>query len=220
MPASLSHLKKLIISPHVDDEVLGCGGILDKNSFVYYCGIDESKVAPDPGHRIPLSERLKELKKTAAYLKFKYEVNLNSQVNFYVEQDMKDELERIINKVKPDAIFLPHPGYNQDHRTIFEAAQIALRPHNKNFFVPRVLVHEGIQDFLWSHRPFKPLYFVPIDIERKIKAYKLQPSQVRGMRSPKMLRDLAAVRGAMAHVPYAEAFAILRWVEGDAKQRS
>jgi LmbE family N-acetylglucosaminyl deacetylase len=213
MPASLSQLKKLIISPHVDDEVLGCGGILDKNSYVYYGGIDESRVAPDPAHRIPLPQRLKELKKTAAFLKFKYEVNLDSRVNFYVEQEMKDELERIINKIKPDAIFLAHPGYNQDHRTLFEAAQVALRPHDKNFFVSRVLTYEGIHDFMWPNRPFKPLCFAPIDIERKIKAYLLQPSQVRGMRSPDMLRHLAGVRGAMAHVPYAEAFAILRWVE-------
>ncbi len=44
---------KLIISPHADDEVLGCGGILDHHCFVYYCGLDESLVKPDPEHRIP-----------------------------------------------------------------------------------------------------------------------------------------------------------------------
>jgi len=32
---------KLIISPHVDDETLGCGGIINKNFFVLHCGLAE-----------------------------------------------------------------------------------------------------------------------------------------------------------------------------------
>ena len=32
--------KKLVISPHIDDEVLSCGGILDENTFVLECGVD------------------------------------------------------------------------------------------------------------------------------------------------------------------------------------
>lgn len=208
-----NRFEKLVIAPHVDDEVLGCGGILDKKSFVYYCGINESKVAPDPAHRISLKDRKAELKKTADFLGFGWEVNEKSFVNFYVIQDYIAEIERVVNKVKPQAIFLPHPGYNQDHRTIFDAAQVALRPHDKNFFVKRALVYEGIHDFLWSYEKFQANYFVPINIERKLKAYSLMPSQVRGMRSPDMLRHLAALRGSQAGVAVAEAFSVLRWVE-------
>lgn len=204
--------KKLIVAPHVDDEVLGCGGILDRNSFVYYCGIDERKVSPDPGHRIPVEERMKELEATAQFLGFAYEVNRTSLVNFLVEQEMIAELERVIGAVQPEAIFLPHPGYNQDHRTVSNAAQVALRPHDKNFFVKRILVYEGIHDAAWSYVPFRPNYFVPIDIERKLRAYGLQPSQVRSMRSPEMLRALARLRGAACNAEYAESFEVLRWV--------
>ena len=39
--------KKLVISPHIDDEILGCGGILDENTFVLYCGFDESHIKSD-----------------------------------------------------------------------------------------------------------------------------------------------------------------------------
>ena len=205
-------IKKLIVSPHVDDEILGCGGILDKDSFVYYCGIDESRVAPEPGRRIPLEERMKELVATAEFLGFSYEVNRTSKVNFYVEQEIKDELERVINKIRPEMIFLPHAGYNQDHRIVFHAAQIALRPHDKNFFVKKVLVYEALHDFLWSDKKFYPNYFIPIDIERELKAYELQKSQVRGMRTPEMIVNLAKLRGIQGHCEYAEAFMILRWV--------
>lgn len=206
-------MKKLIISPHVDDEVLGCGGILDDTCFVYLCGIDESRLPHDPKHRIPMPERMKELEDTASFLGFQFEVNTQTKVNYFVEQDIKDALERIINEQRPDMIFLPHAGYNQDHRTVFHASQIALRPHDKNFFVKKVLVYEAVHDMWWSDRPFSPTYFVPIDVERKINAYKLQESQVRGMRSPEMLRDLAKIRGAMSHCETAEAFEVLRWVE-------
>lgn len=206
-------MKKLIVSPHVDDEVLGCGGILYNDSFVYYCGIDESRVEPDPGHRIPLDERMAELKATAKFLGFIYEVNEKSKVNFFVEQEIKDELERVINKERPDMIFLPHAGYNQDHRAVFNAAQIALRPHDKNFFVKKVLAYEAIHDFLWSDKKFYPNYFVPIDIDRKLKAYRLQKSQVRSFRGPEMIDSLAKLRGAEGGCAYAEAFQILRWVD-------
>ena len=206
-------MKDLVISPHVDDEVLACGGILNSNSFVYYVSIDESKVAPDLGHRIATEARIAELKATAAFLGFSYAVNYDNKVNFLVEQDVIGQLEAIINKIRPERIYIPHPGYNQDHRTVFHAAQVALRPHDKNFFVKKVLVYEGIHDFLWSHEQFHPNYFFPIDIERKLQAYALQPSQIRGMRSPDMLRQLAHLRGAMSNVEYAEGFSVLRWID-------
>ena len=65
-------IKDLIIAPHADDEVLGCSSILDKNSFVYYCGIDESLVKPDPKHRIGMEARLQEIKKVADFFGFKF----------------------------------------------------------------------------------------------------------------------------------------------------
>ena len=33
--------KKIVISPHIDDEILGCGGILDKDTLVLECGVDD-----------------------------------------------------------------------------------------------------------------------------------------------------------------------------------
>lgn len=206
-------MKKLIIAPHVDDEVIACGGILDSDSFVYYVGINEHKVAPDPEHRIPQDARMTELVACADFLGFQYEVNAETSVNYFTVQECIAAIEGIINKVKPEQIFLPHPGYNQDHQTVFQAAQVALRPHDRNHFVKKVLVYEAIHDTLWSHEKLHLNYFVPIDIERKLAAYRLQKSQVRPFRSPEMIRDLAAVRGAMAHVSHAEAFSALRWVE-------
>lgn len=206
-------MKKLIIAPHIDDEVLGCSSVLDNNAFVYYCGIDEGKLPPDPTHRIPVSDRLKEVEAVSKFLGFEYRINNESKVNFYIEQDFIGILEGLINELKPDAIFLPHFGYNQDHKTIFNAAQVALRPHDKNFFVKKVLVYEAIHDFIWSYNKIEINHFVPLDVEKKIKANSLHGSQVRGMRSPEMLKCLAQLRGSMCGSDFAEAFQALRWVD-------
>jgi LmbE family N-acetylglucosaminyl deacetylase len=203
---------KLIIAPHIDDEVLGCGGILDSDSHVYVCGVDESGFRPDKDPT-PNAERLEEMNQAAAFLGYSWEYNPQSRVNRYTEQELIDLLEDVVNRVKPDRIYLPHPGFNQDHRTVFHASMVALRPHDRNFFVNKVLVYEAIHDLLWDPAELKVNHFVEIDIERKLQAYLFHQSQVRRMRSPEVLRHMAAVRGAAINRPYAEAFQILRWAE-------
>lgn len=206
-------LRKLVIAPHVDDEALGCASMLDEDSHVLFCGIDESLVISDPDHRIPADERERELERVAAYFGYTYEIDQGSCVNHYEINRVIKVIEGAINAFCPDVILLPYAGgYNQDHQTVFNAAQVALRPHDKNFFVKKVLIYEGIHDLIWSSSPYVANYFVPLDIERKIAGYLLHKSQVRGMRSPEMLRSHARVRGLMANCEYAEAFQIQRWV--------
>jgi|TARA_Y100000310_G_scaffold174669_2_gene174730 LmbE family N-acetylglucosaminyl deacetylase len=207
-----NEIKSLIISPHADDEVLAMGGTLNEGCYVYYCGLDESKVAPDPKHRIPMEDRKVEIENTSKFLGYKYEIG-PGKVNFYVEQEIIAAIEELVNRLKPEQIFIPLPSYNQDHKTVYRAAQVALRPHDKNHFVKKVLVYEQAHSIIWEQSDFKPTYFVPIDVEKKIQAYKLQPSQVRPFRSPETIRAIAKLRGSQANCGHAEAFKIERWVE-------
>ena len=75
-------------------------------------------------------------------------------------------------------------------------------------------MYEQPQDF-WSGSDdaINPNYFIPIDIEKKIKLYKMLASQVRCHRSPDMLTTLAKMRGYQSNTPYAEAFQIVRWTQ-------
>jgi|TARA_R110000824_G_scaffold16161_1_gene67265 LmbE family N-acetylglucosaminyl deacetylase len=208
-------MKKLVISPHIDDEILGCGGILDKDTFVVYCGFDETHIKGEWVRERPdTNTRLKELNKVQSLLKFKYEILFN-KVNHYVEQDLISSFEKAINEIKPEQIYIPNPSYNQDHKTVYDAAMVALRPHDLNHFVSKVLIYEQPQVYLWNNtsREFKPNYFVPIDINKKIKAYKLMATQVRTFRSPEMLRALALLRGGQCNFKYAEGFEIIRWID-------
>jgi LmbE family N-acetylglucosaminyl deacetylase len=206
--------KRLVLAPHVDDEVLGCSSMLDADTFVLYGGVDESHIGHDWVKQRPTNKvRLRELANVVKLRKFDYEI-LPNRVNEYTLQSLIPQIERAINKTKPLEIYLPVPSYNQDHRTMYEAALTALRPHDVNHYVKRVFTYEQIQD-LWNknYDTFEPNYFVPVDIDLKIKTYKLLKTQVRAFRSPDMLKTLAKLRGIQANKPYAESFKILRWVE-------
>jgi LmbE family N-acetylglucosaminyl deacetylase len=192
-----------VIACHIDDETLGCSSILDSNSFVYFCGVDEH-------HVIPRRERLKEAEAVSKYFGYPYAVLLTSQVNHYDCRDFIPRIERIINVIKPEEIYIPYPSYNQDHQEIHKACIIALRPHDKNFFVKKVFVYEEV-DTLWNSN-FEANYFVPVDIERKIEGYHLHKSQVRPHRSTRAITAMAILNGEKSHYKTAEGFMIKRFV--------
>ena len=206
-------LNKLIIAPHVDDDVLGCGGIIKNDTFVLYCGLNESDLIDRPSMNV----RLNEADRVALYLGHTYSL-LENKVNHYTIPDLIASIENVINEVQPEEIYIPYPSYNQDHRVAYDASLVALRPHDRNFFVKKVFVYEQPHVFLWdySHQIegcFKPNYYKPIDIDRKITAYEMMETQVRTFRSSAMVRSLAHLRGAQSGLEYAESFKIIRFIE-------
>jgi LmbE family N-acetylglucosaminyl deacetylase len=206
--------KNLVISPHLDDEVLGCFSILGPETFVLYCGSDESMIVdPWVRKRPSKSDRIIEMNKVARLLKFKYKI-LDNKVNYYSLNELISSFEFYINEIKPEFVYIPNPSYNQDHRAVYEAMLTALRPHDVNFFVKKVLIYEQIQD-LWNqnYHTFSPIYFIPIDVNKKIDNYLLYKSQVRNFRSSDMIESLARLRGAQSNLEYSEAFEILRWID-------
>ena len=202
--------ERLVISPHIDDEVLGCGGSINDRTFVLECGVDDF-------HIVPRQERINELEAAQKLLGFEYRI-LDNVVNHYEVTNLIQGITDAINFIKPKEIYIPYPSYNQDHQEVYRAAMIALRPHDLNYFVPRVFVYEETQVVLWdnSHNInglFKPNYYREIDIERKLAAYRCLKSQVRSFRSAEFLQEIAQLRGRQSGKKYAEAFQCLRFVE-------
>jgi len=202
--------KTLVISPHCDDEVLGCGGILSNrkefsNTFVYYLGVDLF-------HIVKKEKRLSEVKAVASFLNFDFRVG-NNTVNCYKKELVINEITDIVNELRPNEVFIPSGlGYNQDHREVYDACIIALRPHDLNHFVPYVYVYEVDQYLLWGNNNFDPNYFEAINVKHKIEAYKLHASQVRDFRPPELIEKYAYIRGLSCNKLYAEAFRSLRFI--------
>ena len=208
-------MKTLIISPHADDE-LGCFSFL-KNSEVFVVSINESSVFSKRPH---YKKRKDEMISFSKFVGAQYyspfpEIQVNRFYNYKYE--LIYAVEYMIKTTKPELILIPHPSINQDHQTVYEACMVALRPHDKNHFVKKVLMYECPQSYIWGE-PLTPNYFKEVDIKKKIKAYKLYKSQVRSYRSPELLKRMAEHRGKQANLKYAEGFKVVRWV--NAKKRS
>lgn len=193
---------------------MGAFSFLDENTTVLYFGYNEDHIVfdwvkPRPSQNI----RLNELANLKNALGFEY-ILLDHKINNYHVNTIIADIEKTINYTKPDIVLLPNPTYNQDHRSVYEAALTALRPHDINHFVKIVLIYEQVQD-LWdnNYHTFKPVYFNPISINDKLQAYKFYKSQTRSFRNDNMITTLARLRGIQSNSKYSEAFEVLRWVK-------
>ena len=198
-------MSALILSPHIDDEVLGCFAFLRPGTHVVFGGVESRE-------GMPASLRIDELEASADALGFTWEL-LDNAVNAYDSNDLIGPFERAIVERRPATVLLPEPSYNRDHRAAFDAGLIATRPHDTLPRVDEVLVFEQPHAVLWPHsRIPEPTVFVEIDAEAKLTAYARYASQVRGHRSPGCVRALAALRGAAIGRPAAEGYRALRIV--------
>jgi LmbE family N-acetylglucosaminyl deacetylase len=194
-----------IIAPHIDDEVLGCFSFMRPDTFICILGVEDRSY-------VSAKDRCNELKESARMNNFSWKVHTNI-VNNYQVPDLIPILEWHINKIKPSCVIIPHYSYNQDHRAVYDASLVALRPHDKNWFVKKVLIYEQPDTFLWPYTTFSPTYFLDINIKEKLKAYHLYKSQIRGHRSDEIIKTIARARGMQSNMEYAEAFQCLRWVD-------
>ena len=123
-------------------------------------------------------------------------------------------IEKIIIKIKPDAIFTHHRYCtNIDHQYCHEAVVVATRP-SINSHIP-VFCAE-VPDSTGYLKPvqWEPNYFVNVtekDIDAKILAMQTFKDEARPdphPRSPEVLKSLAKVRGSEGGFFFAEAFMI------------
>lgn len=221
----------LVIAPHADDEVLGCGGLMAKLArngtrvHVMYCAVDGF-------HHYGLEEdttyaqRVAEIDDVAELFGCTYEIlygdkGLIEKLDTVPRRDMVDAFEAAMNLHLPD-LLLVNGGvdYDQDHVAVFQAAFAAARPIAPQFgkhLVPHVLTYE-MAKLNWSAEPL-PRCTAYIDIteqiEMKRESVRRYPSQLRPsphIRSLEAVTALASVRGKEIGVEYAEAFSILRTI--------
>ena len=206
-PSILHGLKKLILAPHVDDECLGLGGLIDSNTHILHFGCAENQ-----NHGLKFhsrSERILEFQQVQSYTSCQSTL-LNHPVNNYSTSSLISDIEGSLNTLRPDIVFIPNPSYNQDHQAVYDASVIALRPHDLNHNPPVVLVYYQPQDIWQPRSPIDPSVFIGVDVERHLHVYSLLASQVRSHRSPDLIRAMLKVYGACIGNEYALPFKLLR----------
>ncbi len=216
-------MKILVVAPHPDDEILGCGGIIAKhvneNDDVYICIV--TKGISELYDENSIQALRKEAKNAHEYLKIKETIYLDfpaPKLDNYDSYKIANAIKEILNEKRIDILYLPHRGdIHKDHRIVYEAGIVAARPINST--VKTIMAYETLSETEWAP-PFGDDAFIPtvfIDIEKyledKIRAFKYYKSQLRNFPNPRSIEGIATLakfRGATIGLKAAEAFMVVR----------
>jgi LmbE family N-acetylglucosaminyl deacetylase len=195
----------LIFAPHMDDEVLGCGGLLTEHS-VHVHFFTSAHPVTEQASRIECEMIAQKNGHTISYDSFQ-----TNRLHLEPLEGIIATMEATITRHLPATVLLPYPDYNQDHRVIYEAGLTSCRPHDKNHYVDNVLLYEMpcTHHGNYTH-PFRPDVFLPMDVEAKIELYAMYTSQVRAHRSFDAVRAMAGLRGNQCNRQFAEAYQVVR----------
>ena len=218
----------LIIAPHPDDEVLGCGGTIAKYSRqgddVYLCIVTKAYSPEWPEDEI--KERREEVLRVNEILGIRKTYFLGFptvKLDTISQKELNDSITQVINGVEPEVLYIPYNGdINKDHRLVFDAALVAARPKS-NSPIKKILAYETLSETGWGapfmENAFTPNIYVDISeaLETKLKAmaaYKTELKEYPHPRSLEAITSLARLRGVSVGVKAAEAFVLIRelWV--------
>lgn len=202
---------RLVIAPHADDEVMGCGGLLAKYpeecSVVVCAAMD--------------AEREGEFASAMRVLGYAGCVMLGLP-DGRVGDDMPalvTTLDRVLDRIRPDEVYLPFPSMHQDHVAVYEAGMRACRLSMKeeHWFPSDVLVYDiAAYDVNLYPSDLRWNVFEPLDWEQvsaKSMAVKAYDSQIAAGAHPvNGVREAAHATGAARGLDYAEQYALVRSV--------
>lgn len=221
--------KILVLAPHADDEVLGCGGTINKfsssGSDVFILILTNAYLgAPELFSKNLVNRIRKEATSANKILKVKklfFEDFPAPCLDQFPLYKISDKISKYISSIKPDTVFIPsEKDTHIDHKIIHSAAMIALRPI-QNHIVKNVLAYETLSETHWvdqTNNLFSPNYFEKLTKENiKIKnksflKYKSQQKKFPHPRSEIGIKTLSNFRGMQIGTEYAEAFELKRYV--------
>jgi LmbE family N-acetylglucosaminyl deacetylase len=207
-----SYHKSLVISPHPDDGILGCGSTISRlaesNTEVHYIIFSTTDFETSGAHNS--GEILSILKMSLIELGLLPErislYNFNTR-NFYKSrQEILEILIGLRDHIHPQQIFMPSSSsIHQDHRVIYEEGLRAFK-HTSCYGY----------DLPWDAANFETSCFFKVGkthIEQKKKALQiLNQYNTNKYANARFTEGLAYVRGTQINVPLAEAFEAIRTV--------
>lgn len=224
--------KTLVIAPHADDEVLGCGGFIYKHTHSGQM-VDVAVCALGGVHHTHLKtpasyeQRYRELEKSCTILGCNLlDVlfpNMDMRLDSVAMVDFVSKLDAILSAGSYHFVLVPYPSLNHDHRLVFDAAWSALRPTNK-LSVKAVACYEYAYV---QHQPAHSLspsggkLYYPLTSQAyhaKIEALRCYTSQIRPLPAPtneaavESLAKFRALECRTSGTEYAELFYLQKMV--------
>ena len=225
---NLKNEKLLVIAPHSDDEVLGCGGLISKIKkeggkvfvLIFNLGFEKNDTKESQEKRKNEVQEAMNVLKVDDYHLVHDQPDNNRDLDIEPLHSLIEVIESTSNvsleKIAPTMVAIPTIfSHHQDHVHVHHACIAALRPIStpvSNI----VLSYEAPEHSRWSASGvFEPNLFVEIDdvIENKIIAFNKYRSQIRpGSRDDDSIRNQAKYRGQEVGKNLCEAFYVHRFI--------
>jgi len=214
----------IIIAPHADDEVLGCGGLIEKacrtqNEVKVVLGAIGDTHFWHANGTIASTTRKQEFADAMTYLGCKnYEImyeDKESWMDTIPQRELVTKIDRLITDFRPTMAFIPYPSFHQDHQALFQACMAGLRPR-PDLQIKLIAMFE-YPFIVWQYPKIHDVGEFYLDIsatvEKKVESLKKHRSQLREdshMISPDTVRQWAKMRGLECGVAYAEKYYLMK----------
>lgn len=216
----------LVIAPHPDDEILGCGGTiarLNEEAHDVHVAILTRGTPPLFTEDFVLRGR-EYAKKSHSYLGVKQTIFCDfpaAALNTVPHQEVNKKVDEIVRELKPEILFIPFSSdIHLDHQYTFLSSMVAARP-NRNGYPKKIYAYETLSETNWNApyltSGFHPNVYFDISeyLDKKLAAFSMHLDQVKEFpheRSLHTLKALATLRGSTIHRHAAEAFVLIREV--------
>lgn len=211
--------KILVIAPHGDDEVLGCGGYLLQQSkegaeihiILGTIGGTDKRQSFD----VRLIESKAVAKRIKAHLVYLYP-NMDALLDTLPSRDIITRLDEEIDKVRPDEIFVNYRSHHQDHIKMYDCAIASIRL--REGYSPRLVAlyeYPFVTDGMDLIKGGKMYCNITDVIDEKVALFNLYASQIRQTPSPlneQGIKKLASIRGMECGMEYAEKYYIQKMI--------
>ena len=207
----VKQIRKLVVAPHCDDEVLGCGGLLAKYSGE--CGV-LVLAQPDRVRQKEFDEAREVLVYTGSWLLNLTDGSVGTDMTALVGM-----IDHVVDSCRPDELYLPFPSLHQDHVAAYEAGMRASRMAmgTRHWFTPTVLVYDvAAYDLMLYPTDLRWNYFESLTEEQadlKAEAFGCYQSQVAaGPHACNELKATARSLGSQRQTSFAEQYALVRTI--------
>ena len=214
----------LVVAPHPDDEVFGCGGTIPKYTKagheVHVLIVTKGDDLFDP-QLIEAGRKEALAAHTLLGVKDTHFADLPAaKLDTLPQHKINDLLLDYFQEIQPDLLFLPFPGdVNRDHQVVHACAMVAARPIGVR--IQGIYCYEAVSSTNWNSPgifpAFTPNCFVDISdtIDLKVEAAKIFASQLKQSpheRSVESIQALSRYRGGFVNLSHAEAFVCIRQI--------
>lgn len=215
----------LVVTPHPDDETLGCGGtllLLRNNGYKINWLIVTDVLEKYGFSKERIKSRNTEIELISKQYKFEKVNRLGiptSRVDEMSKGELVGKISEVFNEIKPSIVFIPfYNDVHTDHKAIAEAT-ISCTKWFRYPFIEKVLYYETISETDFNidstGSKFNPNVFIDVSqyLDEKMRIMSIYESEMGEFpypRSEKAIRSLAYLRGSQSGAEAAEAFELLR----------